>query len=685
MDANVDADEVPHTTTVSNGDELYLESWASETPGETVTVTVTIGGVTADWLITTRQVVAPTARAGPDQNAAPGEAGQLSGAASTSPYGGPERLAYALTQASGRSVVLSDPSSATASFTVAADAASRTLMEFQLTVTDQGGLSHTDRVLVWIVMPEALAPTANAGPDLSGAPGASVTLQGQGSANPYGVWWHMAHQWTQSAGPAVILDHPTRGDPSFTLPASAGHGTVFEFQLTVTGGNGLSDSDTMTVTANLPRPAATAGPDLSGAPGASVTLQGRYSFNPYGVWSEMAHQWTQLSGPPVTLDQPTHGDPSFTIPADAGDGTTFEFQLTVTDQEQQSDCDTMTVTVVVPRPTAKAGPDLSGAAGASVTLQGTKSINLYGAWCEMAHQWTQLSGPTVILDHPTRGNPSFTLPSNAADGTMLEFQLTVTDKEGVSDSDTVVVTVTGAQSENTPPTASIDAAQVTASVAGDTVALQGVGGNAETAAESLTFAWSKVGGTPTVSIASASTATAAFTAPDVTEETSLTFRLTVTDEGGLSATAETTIDISPPPEPEPTPVTSCLTNLESLTGAAEFSGAWDDSDCRAHHRDSLARYFHFTLSQETTVEINLESAASAQLFVSKDTPRNGWGKPPGGTYEDRRKIRRNNGKLVHDSPNITTLTLAAGEYTAEATGPASDGTPGTFTLNIKPQ
>ena len=76
----------------------------------------------------------------------------------------------------------------------------------------------------------------------------------------------------------------------------------------------------------------------------------------------------------------------------------------------------------------------------------------------------------------------------------LEFQLTVTDKEGQPDSDTMVVTVTGAEPENTPPTAAIDAAQVTTAEVGEMVALQGVGGDAETAAESLTFAWSQVGG-----------------------------------------------------------------------------------------------------------------------------------------------------------------------------------------------
>ncbi len=69
----------------------------------------------------------------------------------------------------------------------------------------------------------------------------------------------------------------------------------------------------------------------------------------------MAHQWTQLSGPSVTLTHPKaeqynqaadkFGDPRFTIPADAAAGTTLELQLTVTDEEGGSDTDTMTVTV----------------------------------------------------------------------------------------------------------------------------------------------------------------------------------------------------------------------------------------------------------------------------------------------------------------------------------------------------
>ena len=1073
--------------------------------------------------ITSSTPLLPIADAGPDQEQAPGGKVVLQGVNGVNLYGEGVQMEYGWAQLPETTVTLSGETTANPWFILPENAPVGAALEFELTVTDLEGQSNSDTVSVTVRATNP-RPTANAGPDLTGAPGASVTLQGTGSTNPYGEWRQLEHAWTQLSGPSVTLDEPTYSAPTFTVPADAANGTTLEFQLTVTDQEGQSDSDTMTVLVVVPEPVlptACAGPDMTGAPGDEVTLQGKCSVNPYGRWHQMTYQWTQLSGPAVTLTHPRttqpaskFGDPRFIVPADAADGATLEFELTVTDQEGESDSDTMIVTVMVPepiRPTATAGPDLTGAPGESATLQGKGSTNSYGRWYQMAHQWTQTSGPTVALTHPKTsqpasnfGDPSFTIPADAAGGTTLEFQLTVTDKEGQSDSDTVTVTVTGAEPEpepeNTPPTASIDAAQVTAAVAGETVALQGVGNDAETAAESLTFAWSQVGGTPqasivsattataaftapdvtgetqltfrltvtdegglsasaettiavspppepentpptasidaaqvttaeagemvalqgvgndaetaaesltfawsqvgetpSVSIASASTATAAFTAPDVTEETELTFRLTVTDEGGLSASAETTVTISPPPEPEPNraptfdanidtvltvaensaagtnvgapitatdpdgntltyslsgadagsfeidaatgqvqtksgvvydyearpayslaviaddgkglsasilvtvnltdvneapafdegasatrqvaenspagtsiglpltatdqdsdtltyslsgsdagsfeidaatgqlttidgvtydyetkasyavtvtvedadhavatisvtvsltdveeavpnqapifdegdgatrtlaentaagenvglpltatdpdedtltytlsgaddgsfdlnaatgqlttvagvtydyetkasyavtvtaedpegasasisvtvsltdvdetlPVTSCFTNLDELTTAAEFSGAWDDPDCRAHHQDSSARYIHFTLSEETEVSITLTPESGGALFVSQGTPQNGWGTPPKGTYEDRRSIRRGNGKLVHDGAhtglNSVALTLAPGDYTAEAAG-----TGGTFTLSIKP-
>ena len=92
-------------------------------------------------------------------------------------------------------------------------------------------------------------------------------------------------------------------------------------------------------------------------------------------------------------------------------------------------------------------------------------------------------------------------------------------------------------------------------------------------------------------------------------------------------------------------MTACKTDLGTLSASALYAGKWDDSECRAHHQDSRAWYFEFTLSADATVSITLSTGT---LYVSKDTPKNGWGRVPGPGYEHRRNVRRDNGKLLHD-------------------------------------
>ena len=171
-------------------------------------------------------------------------------------------------------------------------------------------------------------------------------------------------------------------------------------------------------------------------------------------------------------------------------------------------------------------------------------------------------------------------------------------------------------------------------------------------------------------------------------ETKSSYSLTVEASDSNEGTASIAVTVNLTDVAEATPVTACTTSVGTLAATALYAGAWDDADCKAHHQDSRARYFSFTLSADATVDISLSAGA---LYVSKDTPNNGWGTVPGPGYEHRREVRRNNGKLVHDGPysatadndgNTVTLDLVAGEtYTVEA----ADDTGGTFTVSIAPQ
>ena len=168
------------------------------------------------------------------------------------------------------------------------------------------------------------------------------------------------------------------------------------------------------------------------------------------------------------------------------------------------------------------------------------------------------------------------------------------------------------------------------------------------------------------------------------------FRLTVTDSGGVTQWDNVTVLVRPPPPLPPQEqalvVSPCIVDLGELGAATELrlDGAWDVADCNAHHRvDRPARYFRFTLSAETVVDIGLQSQQPAVLFVSKGTPQNGWGTPPAGEMEHRLTTRRNNGKLLHEEEPQATLTLGAGDYTVEAvSGTGQEG--GTFSLTIAP-
>ncbi|MCY4374767.1 MAG: fibronectin type III domain-containing protein, partial [Spirochaetaceae bacterium] len=87
-------------------------------------------------------------------------------------------------------------------------------------------------------------------------------------------------------------------------------------------------------------PVADAGPDQTVADGATVTLDGSGSTDPDG--DALTHAWTQRSGPPVTLSDPTAARTTFTAPSAPA---VLEFALRVADGAGGRDTDTVRVHV----------------------------------------------------------------------------------------------------------------------------------------------------------------------------------------------------------------------------------------------------------------------------------------------------------------------------------------------------
>ncbi len=233
-------------------------------------------------------------------------------------------------------------------------------IKVRVTFTDDAGYEETLTSAATDPVAEAQAPNtpATGAPAITGTVqvGHTLTADTSGIADANGLSnVSYSYQWLSSRDTAIsgAVNSAYQLQPSDTNKA-------IKVRVTFTDDAGHQETLTSAATAPVegsppPLPTANAGPDLTGEPGESVTLQGTGSRNPYGAWWRMAHQWTQLSGPSVTLTHPNaerynqaaskFGDPRLTLPEDAADDTTLVFQLTVTDREGGSDTDTMTVTV----------------------------------------------------------------------------------------------------------------------------------------------------------------------------------------------------------------------------------------------------------------------------------------------------------------------------------------------------
>jgi len=106
-----------------------------------------IAGCYKDAVVTCPSPTIPVASAGPDQTVVSGDTVALDGTGSYSPAGG--NLSYAWTQTAGPTVVVTNASSATASFQAPAVTAATTL-SFSLTISAAGQASLPDSVTVTV-------------------------------------------------------------------------------------------------------------------------------------------------------------------------------------------------------------------------------------------------------------------------------------------------------------------------------------------------------------------------------------------------------------------------------------------------------------------------------------------------------------------------------------------------------
>ena len=189
-------------------------------------------------------------------------------------------------------------------------------------------------------------------------------------------------------------------------------------------------------------PVAEAGPDQRVAEFETVTLDGSGSTDPkIGHGNNLSYQWIQTAGTSVVLSDDTAVQPTFDAPDAALAGKTLTFMLTVTDEDELVATDEVDVDVAIIQ--ANAGPDQTVKESVTVTLDASNSVGV-----GLTYQWTQTAGTKVTLTGAATAIATFTAPNVGSNGETLSFRLTVTDDDGLEDTDTVNITVRNSNSSS---------------------------------------------------------------------------------------------------------------------------------------------------------------------------------------------------------------------------------------------
>lgn len=281
----------------------------------------------------------PTAEAGNNQTIEVNSTYKLIGTGSTDPDGFADiEDGFYWEQLTGVTVSLDNENSQTPSFIAPSQ---ETSMLFMLTVTDQGGKTSSDTVIINVSNTNTppVAVAAYSPNDAVIAPDTTVVLISEDSSDAEdGDDVDTDWEYIQASGGPTVGVSRIFGEDSFTTPDDF-TGSL-EFELTVTDNDGAQD--TASVFVNVGDSSLGAGPTAvanyenasTGAitEGNTVILDGSSSYDA-GSGNIVSYDWKQTSGPTVPLGATSsvnNGEVSFVVPSVASTER-MSFQLIVTD------------------------------------------------------------------------------------------------------------------------------------------------------------------------------------------------------------------------------------------------------------------------------------------------------------------------------------------------------------------
>jgi hypothetical protein len=286
--------------------------------------------------------------------------------------------------------------------------------------------------------------------------------------------------------------------------------------------------------------------------GDEIVLDGKESSDPNG--DALTYSWKQTRGflDGVEIIDPTEPIAHFKVPDDLLKDTTFEFKLAVKDNYGGVSTKTISIDALSnSAPIADAGGNIHAVRGEQVTLDGSGSHDPDPAGEIVSYLWRggrdSSDGVGLSLQDVNQAVATFSVPFVQED-TTFDFTLKVTDDEGATEEDTAEVKVKG----NSKPVA--DAGSIKKAEVGDQVTLDGQGSHdVDPKGQIVSYNWEQKGGSPSVGLNGANSATPSFTAPSVEEDTTFDFTLKVTDDEGATQEDVVEVEVEAPSLPPPPP------------------------------------------------------------------------------------------------------------------------------------
>ena len=406
---------------------------------------------------------------------------------------------------------------------------------YTVTVTDENGCTDTDEVIVFVNTP----PTVNAGNDVTICTNATTSLSASGAVN---------YSWS----PAQGLSNPNIANPL------ANPSTTTTYTVIGTDFNGCTNIDQVTV-AVIESTGISAGNDVTICEGNIVQLNAVGGSN--YVWS-----------PSTGLNNPNIANP-IAIPT-----VTTTYTVTGISQNGCPSVDEVVI-FVNPRPDAIACEDKTICSGESIQLIVTTHAQ---------YSWS----PTNTLLNPTSGT------STAFPTETTTYTVTVTDENGCTDTDEVVVFV------NSPNIVNL----------GPDVTLCGAGTVALDAGEGIAYQWS-----PTTGLSNPNSRN-----PIATVTNTTTYTVQVTNADGCIGTDNVTININNGPNADAgPPVVLCPGGSGQLMASGGVSYQWSPATGLSNpnianpivtatqvtnYRVTVTDEFGCTATDETLVTVSLPLA-----------------------------------------------------------------------------